>query len=68
MLKSNNPHQPKKLTTTSKNYHITEKGILMDGSGWVTVPECYVYANWYQQAVEILNAYLSTGILSEKIS
>lgn len=48
-------------------YHIIENGVLMDGTGRVTIPECYIYANSYQEAVDVLNYYLRSKTLPENI-
>lgn len=44
-------------------FHITQNGKLMDGSGRVSIPECYINAISYMDAVRILNDFLSTKVI-----
>lgn len=47
--------------------HVTENGFSMDGSGKVAIPECYIEASSYLEAVKILDEFLKTKIKSDKI-
>ena len=48
-------------------FHITENGLLMDGTERVSIPECYVMASSYMEAVNILNDFLKTKLITENI-
>ncbi|REC40514.1 hypothetical protein [Chryseobacterium sp. 5_R23647] len=48
-------------------FHITENGLLMDGTERISIPECYVMASSYMEAVNILNDFLNTKFLTENI-
>lgn len=50
-----------------RKFHITENGLFMDGTKRMTIPECYIKASTYMEAVNILNEFLKTKVLSENI-
>lgn len=50
-----------------RKFHITENGLLMDGTERVSIPECYIIASTYIEAVNILNDFLKTKFLTENI-
>ena len=39
----------------------------MDGSGTVQIPECYIMASSYMDAIKILNQFLQTKIINNDI-
>lgn len=49
-----------------KKFHISENGFSVT-SDKVSIPECWIYANDFLEAIRILNRFLLTGELSTDI-